>query len=345
MTVKQYRCITDALSIRTQPSLGDEYRTGQALKFGDVISADDNTEVQAAGYKWLMHSRGWPADATLDGSAVYLVDNSLGPTERVWGINMDPANPTANPPASKLAGTGWVRFVFQANPRRQNPPPADQGLSFYDPLIDSFVQTGTKVLLVIIQDTYWGNAPWSNGGWDVYTAGYANTLTRLAQHYRGKVAAYEIWNESDLSGRPTSIAIAPQTYGPLLLAASKAIRQADPSAKVISGGLAGGDPVGYMKQVKASISNTLPVDAIGFHPYGKTPPNSTPFGWQANTLGPALQALHSTFGLPVWITEFGVPSVDVNNTSLWPPIADYMLKSFQYFHGTAFTICPIAIWF
>jgi hypothetical protein len=201
------------------------------------------------------------------------------------------------------------------------------------------------VILVIIQDTYWGNGPWSNGGWDVYTTGYASTLTHIAQHYKGKVAAYEVWNEMDLSGQPTSIFIPPQTYGPLLLAAAKAVRQADPAAKVISGGLAGNDPVSYMRQVKASIGNNLPIDGIGFHPYGKTPPNSTPFGWQANTLGPALRTLSSTFGLPVWITEFGVPRVDVNNQALWPSIADYMLKSFQFLHGAIFQVCPVGVWF
>src|SRR5260221_4985124 len=342
MSIKQFRCVTNSLAIRTQPQLGDAYKTPQLLKFGDVITVDDTTRTEAAGFIWYKHDRGWSAERSSDGKNIYLLDNSLKPKDKLWGINIDPYNPTANPSAAKLAGLGWVRFVFHASSKRQTP---EQAFAYYDPIIKSFVQTGTKVLLVIIQDTFWGNGPWSNGNWEAYYPGYADAIGKIALHYRGQVAAYEIWNEPDLSGQPTSIFIPPQNYGPLLQAASRAVRQADPGAKVISAGLVGSDPIGYLSMARAALGGTLPIDAIGYHPYGQTPADCPVFSWQVGTLGPSLQRLSSTFNLPVWITEYGVPRVDVNNSALWPTIANYMLKSFQMLHNAYFFICPVAIWF
>ncbi len=342
MTVKQFRCVTNSLAIRTQPALGDAYRTQQALKMNDVISVDDSTRVESAGYMWLKHNLGWSAERTSDGKNIYLLDNALRPKDHVWGINIDPNNPAANPPASKLNGVGWVRFVFHAASKQQT---IDQAFGFYDPIIRSLAQQGTKVLLVIIQDTYWGNGPWSNGNWGAYYPGYADAVSKIAQHYKGLVAGYEIWNEMDLSGQPTSIYIAPENYGPLLLAASKAIKQADPTAKVVSGGMVGGEPIGYLTKARASIGGVLPIDGIGYHPYGQTPPDTAVFDWQKGTLGPSVLRLAEAFSLPVWITEIGVPRVDVNNTGFWPTIANYMQNTFSLIHGALFYSCPVVIWF
>src|SRR5450432_37179 len=256
MSIMQYRCVTNSLAIRTQPQITDATKTTLSLKFGDVISVDDSTRTEAAGFTWLKHSQGWSAERSSDGKTIYLLDNSLKPKDKLWGINIDPYNPAANPAAAKLAGLGWIRFVFHASSKNQTP---EQAFAFYDPIIKSYVQTGTKVLLVIIQDTYWGNGPWSNGGWDAYYPGYADAVGKIAAHYRGQVTGYEIWNEPDLSGQPTSIFVPPQNYGPLLQAASKAIRQADPAAKVISAGLVGSDPVGYLSKARAAIGGMLPV--------------------------------------------------------------------------------------
>src|SRR5258708_49428 len=237
MSIKQFRCVTNSLAIRTQPQLGDAYKTPQLLKFGDVITVDDTTRTEAAGFIWYKHDRGWSAERSSDGKNIYLLDNSLKPKDKLWGINIDPYNPTANPSAAKLAGLGWVRFVFHASSKRQTP---EQAFAYYEP---------------------------------------------------------------DLCGKPTSIFIPPQNYGPLLQAASRAVRQADPSAKVISAGLVGSDPIGYLSKARAALGGTLPIDAIGYHPYGQTPADCPVFSWQVGTIGPSLQRLSSTFNLPVWITE------------------------------------------
>ncbi|MEP7284563.1 MAG: hypothetical protein ABI947_02190 [Chloroflexota bacterium] len=348
MPVKQYRCVVSSLAIRTQPQLGDSFKTPQQIKMGDVITLNDDSRTEAAGYIWLKHDRGWSAERSSDGKTIFLLDASLKPKDRMWGLNIDPYNPAGNPPAARLTGLGWVRFVFHIASKRQTP---EQAFAYYDPIIQAHVKAGTKVLLVLIHDTYLGNAPWNNGGWDTYTSGYADCATRIAQHYRGQVTAYEIWNEGDLPPQaqsvPTSVYIPPQNYGPLLLAATRAIKQADPAAKVISGGLVSGDPAGYMSRVRDSLGGVLPMDAIGLHPYGKTLPDAPVFtGWSQGLLTVFLAKMTDAFpGVPIWITEYGVPRVDVNNASFWPPIATYMLKTFQLMRSTYFFNVPVVIWF
>ena len=66
---------------------------------------------------------------------------------------------------------------------------------------------------------------------------WSNYCFRLAARYRGRIAAYQIWNEPNLSrewgNRPPDAA----GYVELLAACSTAIRKADPDAILISAGL------------------------------------------------------------------------------------------------------------
>src|SRR5258708_7018214 len=180
MAVKQYRCVVSALTIRTQPRLGDQFKTQQLLKQNDVISADDSTRTKADGFVWLQFDRGWSAQRSLDGKTIFLFDASLKPKDRLWGINIDPYNPGGNPTPSKLAGVGWVRFVFQASSKRQT---LEQAFAYYDPIIQGYARSGAKILLIILQDTYSGNAPWSGCGSDAYIQGYPHAIANLPPPY------------------------------------------------------------------------------------------------------------------------------------------------------------------
>lgn len=348
MPVKQYRCVVGALTIRSQPQTGDQFKTGQQLKLNEVISANDDNRVEAAGLVWLPHARGWSAERSIDGRLVYLLDAALRPKERLWGINIDPYNPAGNPMAAKLAGLGWVRFVFHVSSKGHT---LDQAFAFYDPIIHAHAQSGTKILLILLHDTYLGNAPWRTGDWDTYIRGYAEMASAIARHYKGIVDAYEIWNEQDqppeAQSVPTSIYVPPQNYATMLVASAQAIKLADPAAKVITGGLVSGDSLNYMLKVQQRAGGTLPVDGISVHPYGLTPPDASPFpNWSRGQLGGLITQMSGAFPrIPLWITEIGVPRVDVTNRSYWPGIANYMNKTFALIQSTYFHIVPVLIWF
>lgn len=346
MANRQYRCIVNALKIRTQPRLGSIYETGQTLKRGELITAEDAQRVESEGYTWVRHARGWSAARSVDGRVVYLTD-AVAARDRVWGINIDPNNPTANPPAARLTGTGWVRFVMHVESRRET---LEQAFAFYDPIIRSYAQNGTRIILILLQDTYRGNIPWLNGDWPAYWRGFAERAGQIARRYRGQVAVYQIWNEGDTQNAETSIYVTPVNYAGLLLAAAQVIAMNDPAARVITQGLASGleSSISYMRQVQATLGGFFPADGIAVHPYAHVPPDpaAPPFpGWRAS-LDNLMRRFSDSFpGMPIWITEFGVPNVDVNDQTLWPRIAVYMDKTIDFLRETYNHIMPAAVWF
>ena len=84
---------------------------------------------------------------------------------------------------------------------------------------------------------------WAGGGFpDVgppdNSQDFADFVTALATRYRGRIAAYQIWNEPNLAREWGGKEPSPTEYTELLKVAYQAIKQADPAAYVISAGLA-----------------------------------------------------------------------------------------------------------
>ncbi len=346
MALRQYRCIVNSLNIRSQPSTQAAFRTGQTLRRNQVITVEDSRRAESDGYLWLNFERGWCAARSLDGRSVFMTDG-VPQRERLWGINIDPNNPTANPSPDQLRGLGWVRFVLHIDSRRE---PLERALAFYDPIIRAYSQVGTRILLILLQDTFLGNMPWVNGDWARYAGEFAVRVGQIAARYRGQVAAYQIWNEGDVEGAPTSHYVKPEDYAALLLAASRAIAQADPSALVIGGGLASGAASGiaYMRAVRSALGGVLPVDGIAVHPYGHIPPfpNVAPFPNYTGSLDGLMRQFTDAFpDKPIWITEIGVARVDVSNQSFWARIANYMDKTIDYLRDTYTHALGAVIWF
>ncbi len=113
---------------------------------------------------------------------------------------------------------------------------------------------------------------------------FADFCGVLAERYRGRIDAYQIWNEPNLSRewglRPPN----PAEYVALLKGCYEAIKTADPQAIVISAGLAptGNDDVNAMSDIKflqgmyeagaAAYFDVLGLNAPGY----KAPPETSP---------------------------------------------------------------------
>jgi len=113
---------------------------------------------------------------------------------------------------------------------------------------------------------------------------FADFCYALAGRYRGRIAAYQIWNEPNLKrewgGNPPD----PAGYAALLKVGYEAIKRADPSAMVISAGLAPttrSDQVAmpdteYLKRMYAAGARPY-FDTLGAHAAGyKSPPEKDP---------------------------------------------------------------------
>ncbi len=112
---------------------------------------------------------------------------------------------------------------------------------------------------------------------------WANYCSAIAQRYRGRISAYQIWNEPNLgrewgNTRPDAAA-----YVKLLAACSRAIRLADPGAILISAGLS---PTGTNDERATPDDVFLDhmyrnefqqyVDVVGVHAPGFAPPEIGP---------------------------------------------------------------------
>ncbi len=180
--------------------------------------------------------------------------------------------------AERMNGLGWVRFVFWASREGTTPEQAYQ--KRYRHIIQTYANQGIGSLIILHQDTYWGNAPWDNGGWDGYAQQFAEACGRVARVCAefGDKVAYQIHNEQD-SGfgtdaghpNPSAIGITPANYAKILQPAAAAIKQAHPNAPVSFGGLktGPGNALQYVKQVQRALGGKLPVDALAYHPYGR----------------------------------------------------------------------------
>ncbi len=126
-----------------------------------------------------------------------------------------------------------------------------------------------------------------------------------AGHFKGRNVGYEIWNEPNTSQFWDPAPDASE-YATLLREAVAAIRGADPSAKVSTGGVSGIDQAFLSRAVDPRL--TVGLTAIGIHPYPKTGPESI-----ANQLAMLRDWATHALGVDVeiWDTEWGYSSTDV----------------------------------
>jgi hypothetical protein len=201
---------------------------------------------------------------------------------------------------------GAVRFDVSW----QNMEPSPGHYMFIDKLdyiVDSARARGLQVILVVIETPGWANnykSPWAP---PTDPGSYARFVGMLAARYVGQVLGWEIWNEADLPlfwwPQPDA-----QAYTRLLLAASAAIRRADPSAYVVAAGPTFGD-MGFLERMyDAGARGSF--DALAVHPYTLThgpDDTSTPYYSFTTILDNAHSTLadHGDPDIPIWITELG----------------------------------------
>ena len=135
------------------------------------------------------------------------------------------------------AGGRWVRLFFDWHQTEPGDNSYDGGaLDGLDQRVADYNAAGINVVVTVQSAPDW--APSINS--DAGAAKYAEFMAFLAKRYRGRVAAWELWNEPDdhffWPDGPKA-----DRYAAMLRATSPAIKAADPAASVIVGGLVGND--------------------------------------------------------------------------------------------------------
>ena len=211
-----------------------------------------------------------------------------------------------------------------------------------DALVNSCHNAGLNVLLSVVGAPAWArgvNADLTVDGPPGDPQDLANFMGALAERYKGKVQAYEVWNEQNLHYEWGNEALDANRYVQLLAAAYQAIKAKDADAIVISGALTptGANPpiavddLTYLERMyQAGLKNYC--DAVGVHPSGyNVPPDADWRTWSDPTAvfrGPSDNHHHSWVfrgtmegsrdimvrygdsGTKLWPTEFGWASVE-----------------------------------
>jgi hypothetical protein len=136
------------------------------------------------------------------------------------------------------------------------------------------------------------------------TAAFGRFAEAAAEHFKGRNVRYEIWNEPDIERFWEPVPKASE-YAALLRETLAAIRRADPSAIVSSGGVSRFDQEFLSRAMDRNLAGSLA--AIGIHPYPHRGPETIApelgmlRDWMARSLGERIE---------LWDTEWGYSSAD-----------------------------------
>jgi hypothetical protein len=147
---------------------------------------------------------------------------------------------------------------------------------------------------------------------------YQHFVERVAWRYRGRIRAYVIWNEPNLSLEWGGDAPDPAAYAELLRIGYQAVKAGDPDALVVAAGLAPTNGHGevavddrtFLRDVyRAGAARSF--DVLGAHPYGFGLPPDAPTSLNDGLVFRRLEELRTIMlengdgYKPVWITEMG----------------------------------------
>ncbi|MCA9952450.1 MAG: hypothetical protein KDE48_22525 [Anaerolineales bacterium] len=183
-------------------------------------------------------------------------------------------------------GFGWVKQKF---PWREIEGIEKGQYDWYRPdrIVDKAEQAGVKLVVRLDRQPFWSE-PVANQFKDnqppANLQDFADFCGVVAARYKGRIGAYEVWNEPNLSREWGEKMPNPAEYTELLKVCYAAIKAADPDAIVISAGLAptGTDTAAAMPDTKflegmyaagaADYFDVLGLNAPGY----KAPPELDP---------------------------------------------------------------------
>ena len=221
--------------------------------------------------------------------------------------------------AMKAVGITNIRIMLPWAAVQHTPSTYDW--STVDRMVETAVAQRMSVLATLNSTPWWAVPPGEEAirGRPASAEAFGSFAAAAAQHFKGKVAAYEIWNEPNAAGfyAPTPN---PAQFVDLLKSAYPAIKAADPSAVVVTGGLGpivdfapiAMDAVKFVEGMYAAGAKNY-FDAIGYHPYQYTMKFSeagyhpdSPINQLAGIR--QLMLANGDGGKKIWATEYGEPS-------------------------------------
>ena len=201
---------------------------------------------------------------------------------------------------TRCAGMGYMRVDWDWRVCQPHP-----GQSFDFSKYDCFVAAAEKRGVTILPIVY-GPPKWADPAWQ-HIDDYASFVSAMVKHYGMRIPVIEIWNEQNIPGfwRDPD----PKRYVQLLRAAYKAAKSANSDVRVAMGGLSGWGFSFLESLYQEGLKDCC--DIISVHPYTFPYPPEESYRDGFKKLR-ELMAKYGDTGKPVWFTEVGWPTHDVN---------------------------------
>ena len=258
------------------------------------------------------------------------VEFGYGIQAHLWDGDLEPA-------VSAVLNLGFNWVKQQVEWRVMEPENGNYQWGNTDRIVNGLTAHGLKPMFSVVKSPQWARPSTTDFNVEGPPADpqeFAEFLGAMAARYKGRVKAYEVWNEQNLHYEWGNEPLDPARYVTLLKLAYAAIKTADPEAVVISGALTptGAPPpwaIDDYQYLEGMYQNGLKeaCDAIGAHPSGyNMPPDADWQTWTQPGLvfqGPVNNRHHSwSFkatmegyrnimlkyddgGKTIWPTEFG----------------------------------------
>lgn len=254
-------------------------------------------------------------------------------------------------------GFEWVRFMmewsqFQRGPESWDPLPMDR-------MIQDAYSSGIKILITVAKAPDWALDPTGQQFLSDYAA-FEEFMAFVADRYKGRVLAWEIWNEQNLAYEVNGT-VRVSDYVDLLQAGYNGVKRSDPNALVVFGGLTPNgvndpsiaiDDVQYMQEIYAYNGGEIRqyYDIMGAHvsatqttPDNTWPDNPGPEGWSDHPSfffrrAEELRQVMIDNGdaeTMMWITEFGwttenlAPGYEYGQFNTEEDVANYLTRAFE----------------
>lgn len=249
-----------------------------------------------------------------------------------WGTSGADQQKTAI--ALRDIGSHWVRLNVEWRSTETSQGHYDSSLlSYYDDAVDVARSAGQRVLMLVSQSPGWASGSTNKEAPPKDPATYAAFVHFLASRWAGKVDAWEVWNEPNIS-RFWPTGPNPAAYTALLKAAYPAIKSADPGADVVFGGPSTND-YDFIEGAYAAGAKGY-FDVMATHPYTCGSPESVSYSNGRISKGSFLgyREIHNTMlaqgdDKPIWLTEFGWSTTTESCGVGEATQADYLTKAFQ----------------
>jgi Cellulase (glycosyl hydrolase family 5) len=140
--------------------------------------------------------------------------------------------------ASRIrVNVNWHYVVGKKVAKRHTAPKRiNYNWSGYDAIIRAAAPRGMRVQLTLTGPApAWATGTHRVGHYKVKASAFKAFAKAAAEHFRGQVDRYSIWNEPNYAGWLSPLSEAPRLYRALYMAGYDAIKSADPNAQVLIG--------------------------------------------------------------------------------------------------------------